>query len=388
MTKEKLIALALAAVVCAPAAGQETVPAGPAEQAVSAEELKKFFEEARIRRLSMERQQVAAEIREGLLFDPDKIEAAVEALSKRSENTWDDNAQRICQAFALVDTRFGTAWDHYRSDCFDEAVLALKAILSERDTSYFAAAKRFCHAEALARLGRNEDAVEAYLELFGAMPDRFSFAALSLLRAARTYEKMHRRFNAMQLYTAWVEGFGLLDSALAKELADRAEKIAADYSDPMGTLSRKMAEVEKRLSDADSGRTTQEKERDIVVMLDDLIASAEEQGGSGRGQGQDRQRSRRPGERDGESGRSGSRGRAGGLPAPTSPAAASVLPNDPPPEPTDLHRIRPSEPGDDWGALPPRERRKLIEAFRETMPERYREMIRDYYRALAGGGRR
>ena len=43
----------------------------------------------------------------------------------------------------------------------------------------------------------------------------------------------------------------------------------------------------------------------------------------------------------------------------------------------------PSDPSDDWGTLPPRERQKLLETFKETMPERYREMIRDYYRSLA-----
>ena len=43
----------------------------------------------------------------------------------------------------------------------------------------------------------------------------------------------------------------------------------------------------------------------------------------------------------------------------------------------------PSGPGDDWGRLPRRERERLLETFKEGMPERYREMLRDYYRRLA-----
>ena len=373
---------------------EDPTPARPAVQDLSPEQLQKFFEEARARRLSMERDQVAAEIREGLLFDPDKVDEAIRGLSAGARNTWADNADRIARAFALVDPRFGKAWGQYRRGQNESAAQGLKAIISERDSSYFAAAKRFCYAEALAATGRNEDAVDAYTELVKAMPDRFSYSALALLRAARTYEKMHRLYNAMVLYQAWVDSFGLLDTDTARELAARAAKIAADYRDPLGTLSKKMSDVERRLSAADSGRTTQQKQRNIVAMLDDLIATAEESSGGGQGQGQGQGRGRCPncgksdceGKCQGQGQAQGSKsGPASGIGVPSSPATVSRLVGGKVARPTGLSKIRPSDPSDDWGRLAPRERRKLLETFKEAMPERYRQMIRDYYKSLASG---
>lgn len=356
------------------------------------EQLAGFFQEARARRLSMERDQVAAEIREGLLFDPDKVDRAIKELRQGARNTWDDNTERICRAFALVDPRFSKAWQQHREGNSDSAAGAVKAIISERDSSYFAAAKRFCYAEALAATGRHEDAVEAYVELVKAMPDRFSFSALALRRAASAYEKMHRLYNAMALYHAWVESFGLLDPDAARELADRAAKIAADYKDPLGTLSRKMSVVQTRLSATDSGRTTQQTQREIVAMLDDLIATAEENSSQSQGQGQSQAQQQGRCKQCGKSdcqgqcqgqGQGGKSGPASGIGIPSNPATVSRLVGGQVQRPTGLSKIRPSDPSDDWGLLPPRERQQLLEAFKEAMPERYREMIRDYYKSLA-----
>jgi len=198
------------------------------------------------------------------------------------------------------------------------------------------------------------------------------------------YEKMHRRLNAMGLYQAWIESFGLLDPTTARKLAELTESIIADYKDPLGTLSTKMTDVEQRLLATDSGRTTQERQRDIIIMLDDLIATAEEQSGGGQGQSQQQGRRKNGGKSDcqGQASGAGS-GRPAGLGVPSSPAKVSALVGGAVVRPTGLSKIRPSDPSDDWGRLPPRQREELLKRFQESMPERYREMIRDYYRALA-----
>ncbi len=368
--------------------GQAPQPAPTEAEVLSPEQLQKFFEQARVRRLSMERAQVTAEIEGGqlMVLDEDRIKEAVKHLSTGAKNTWEDNAERTCRAFGMVHPRFGRALEKFRKGDCERAAQDFKAIIStsERDTSYFAAAKRFCYAEALAGLDRNEDAVEAYLDLVTAMPDRFSFAALSLLEAGRLYEKMHRRLNAMGLYQAWIESFGLLDPTTARKLAELTESIIADYKDPLGTLSTKMTDVEQRLLATDSGRTTQERQRDIIIMLDDLIATAEEQSGGGQGQSQQQGRRKNGGKSDcqGQASGAGS-GRPAGLGVPSSPAKVSALVGGAVVRPTGLSKIRPSDPSDDWGRLPPRQREELLKRFQESMPERYREMIRDYYRALA-----
>ncbi len=367
---------------------------------ISLEELKQFIEEARQQRLGLERRQVAAEIEEGLLFDPARIDQAVQGLSPGALNTWQDNVDRICKAFASVDRRFGRAWTLLEAGQFSQAAEAAKPIISVRDTNYFAAAKRYCYAKALAGTGRHEDAVDAYTSLVKELPDRFSFSALSLLEAAQVYERMHRRYYAMSLYLAWVDSFGLLDPKTADELARKAEAIAADYDDPLGTLAGKMSDVAGRLANVDSGRETQQRQKDIVAMLDDLIATAEESSSSssqsqnaGQQSGQGKCEKCGSSECQGEGqcqgqGQGKKPGPASGIGIPSSPATVSRLVGGEVTRPQGLSEVRPSDGSDDWGRMPARERQKLLETFKESMPERYRPMIRDYYRRLASQGTR
>jgi tetratricopeptide (TPR) repeat protein len=391
----RLIAIALlAALLPASAArAQEALPGeAPVDtlEPITTEELIRYIDEARQRRLSLERKQVMAEIDAGILFDPARISAAIKGLKADPKNTWADNAERICKAYATVDLRFGKAYDHLVAGRHEKAAQAVKPLISVRETDYFAAAKRYVYCEALAGAGRHQDAVDAYTELVAELPDRFSFAALSLLKAAETYEKMHRRYNAMALYDLWVESFGLLDTEMARELGERANRIAADYADPLGTLAGKMDDVADRLAKADSGTGTQKKQKEIVHMLNDLIATAEEQSSSSSSsqgkqgkQGKKKGQGQAQGQAKGK-GQGGKSGPASGLGIPSSPAAVSKLVGGGEAErPKNLSEVRPDDGSDNWGNLPPRERAKLVEAVKDQMPERYREMLKDYYRNSA-----
>jgi hypothetical protein len=206
---------------------------------------------------------------------------------------------------------------------------------------------------------------------------------------------MHRRYYAMSLYKLWVDSFGLLDEETARELIAKADKIEAEYKDPLKTIAGKMGVVKAYFEKTDSGRANQSKQREIIEQLDDIIALAEEQsqqgGGQGQGKGQQQGKKQCPncgGKGCGQCGGTGQakgqgkKGPASGIGIPSSPATASRLVGGNTPKPRGLSEVRPSDPSDDWGRLPPRERAKLLETFKETMPERYREMIRDYYRKL------
>jgi hypothetical protein len=196
---------------------------------------------------------------------------------------------------------------------------------------------------------------------------------------------MHRRYYAMTLYNLWVESFGLLDTETARDLARRADEIAADYEDPLGALSGKMSTVADRLAAVDSGRVTQKKQKEIIAMLDDLIATAEECSSC----------SGKAGGKCGKCGKAGCKGGCGGggtgsgkggakgVGIPSSHATVSRLVGGATVRPSGLSDVRPSDGSDDWGKMPPRQREKLLETFKETMPERYRQMIRDYYKRLA-----
>jgi hypothetical protein len=178
---------------------------------------------------------------------------------------------------------------------------------------------------------------------------------------------MRRRFYAMSLYRLWVEVFGLLDDGTAAELTRKAERIEADYRDPMETIAGKMSQVRDMLERADSGRRNQQTQQEILEQLDDLIALLEEREQPPPGGDDDARRARLP----------------PGAEA-SGPARVSELPRD-----TSVRRrpakakIHPSGLSDAWGLLPAGEREKLLESFSEGLPERYRQMIREYFMRLA-----
>ena len=386
--KARFTVFALAAVIIGLLTISQVVSAQ--EGAATSDDEMKLAIQARNRRLSIERQQVVQEISNDIMlnYDQAKVSAAKKVLLDNPRNSWQDNARRICQAFAIVDKRFGKAWELLNKGDYKSAIAILKPLISQRDTTYFAAAKRFCYAEALAGAGRLEDAIDAYTDLVKDMPDRFSFSAIALLRAARMYDKMHRYFYAMSLYKFWVSSFGILDPKTANEISARANEIEEDYRDPLGTLAKKMSKVKQRLSSFDTGKETQKTEQEIVAMLDDLIATAEEnassqQGSSGgKKKGKGKGKGEGKGKSKGKGGKKGRGKRPRGIIIPSSHAAVSALTGGMV-QPRDLGKSHPIVGTSDWGRLPPMQRKKLLESFKQGMPEIYRDMIRDYYKKLA-----
>jgi hypothetical protein len=348
----------------------------PAGSALSPEEMQTLIAQAGPMLLEQEREAAIREIEDGLLFDPERIDLAVAHIGDDPQDTPADNIERIITAFAMVDQRFSSPVRAYRGEDYDAAAMDVRAIINPAGAGYLDAAKRLIHAESLRRLGRDEDALEAYAELLDAMADKVSFASTAALRTGEVYEAMGRRLYAGRAYALWLKHYGFLDEQLADELHEKVQQIQSEYEDPLGTLADRMAEVGRRLDESDSGAETQQREQQIVGMLGDLIASIEDsQGGGGGGGGG----GGAPGSSSGQSsGASNGQGNA------SNPRQQSVLPGD-------GQAVRPQGQaaqrtgGDDgaWGALPPRQREQLLEAFRQQYPDRYAEIVERYYRRLA-----
>ena len=318
---------------------------------------------ARAARLTLELEYVATEIRQGLLFSSAKVGPAIERMQDDPKGTCADNARRICEAYAEVSPTFGKAWTRYvEGDCRG-ALEAIEPTISLRDTSYFSAAKRFVQAQAFVGAAEAPAGSEAYLDLVRDMPERFCFSSLALLKAGETFEASGRRYYAMSVYRLWAETFGVMNEAMAAEVTARADRIEADYREPLKTIAEKMSKVNELLDQADSGQVNQQAQQDILEQLDDLIALIEEQDSEAT---TDDENSTSDGD--------------------TKPAGGATQATSPPPPPTRRKTTGPDVPADgsdDWGRLPPAERAKLLSTFSESMPERYREMIRDYFARLA-----
>ena len=166
---------------------------------MSPDDLQKLIQQAIQARLKMERKQVAAEIRRGLLYNGDDIDAAVATLKADPANTQKDNIERTLKAFAKVDARFNKAYTLYGGGKGAEAAEAAKRMINaqSQESTYFSAAKNYLLAESLVKAEKFDDAIDVYTRILTVMPDRISFAAASACNAAAVYEKLGRFSLAM-----------------------------------------------------------------------------------------------------------------------------------------------------------------------------------------------
>jgi len=376
------------------------------------EELQALIQKSALTRLSAERLQVVAELRENIMFDDAKKDSAIKSLQDKPANTQKDNIERICKAYSGVDERFDKAYKLYTAKKYAEAAEAFKKFANAKEVSYFAAARGYLLGDSLyqagvANLGTADankelaarktvwEAVDAYRDMLEAMPDRVSFSASAAINCAEAYERLGRGMYALDMYAFCAKNFALtLDKEQVDSILTKVDKLQEIYKDPMLSISKMMGDVTKRLEKVDSGKDTQKTEDQIVSVLGDLIKTTEEkqnaqqkpspQKGKKPGEGQ------KPGEGDkpGQGNKPG-QGKSGqkpnGTQRPSSPAQVSALPDagssGRTPKGTDI-RENLTEKGD-WAELAPREKEKIMDAAKKAMSERHRDIVRDYFLRMA-----
>lgn len=347
---------------------------------LSPEEMEQLIADAAAARLRIERREVAAELTHGLLYDPDEVDKAIQRLSDAPENTRDDNIRRICEAFASVDFRLAEPYEHFRRGRYAQAAEGLVKLINPNDASWLSAAEHYLLARSLTAAGDNWAALEVYARLLERMSEKQSFAGDAVERMAGLYERMGRRLYALESYRMCLSRYGLmLSRERFDEINQRIAELTRLYSAPLSAAEEMMGDVADRLADADSGEQTQQKQREIVMLLEDLIKTAEERS-SGGGQDSGGQRQRQ--QRQEASRRNSSSGARGGN-RPSSPLDTGMLPEGNAGGTGELSRVYEGGESGDWAALPPRQREQLREAAEQAMPERYRRMIQDYRTRLA-----
>lgn len=148
--------------------------------------------------------------------------------------------------------------------------------------------------------------------------------------------------------------------------------------DPLQVIGEKMRESRALIADAKSGPDTQDKQKDIVADLDQLIEQARKAAKRSSQQDPSKSTSRTP------------------LGTPPKTDAEGKHPGGKPDaKPGDRSTSTPGKPDDAaraledmkkvWGTLPPRERDKVLELKAEDFVPKYQSLIEEYYRRLATG---
>jgi tetratricopeptide (TPR) repeat protein len=256
-------------------------------------------------------------------------------------------------------------------EAFDAERMADAARLFEplcaHDDPFLTANASYLHVRALVALSHYETAEAALAAIDARQQDYVAHTpyAPHLWFLKGFCEARNLRFDAaMQSLEALGRQFPEAPEAVRVGATQLRLEIERRERGTLGEVATVMDYVADRLKAVDSGERVRTRQRQIIALLDRLIREQEAQEQQCGG------------------------GSAGGRRQPSQPRAASTprRESDAPGgtgQVGDLHAAPEANPGEMWGKLPPTEREKILQSIREKFPSRYRQLVEQYYRALA-----
>lgn len=139
---------------------------------------------------------------------------------------------------------------------------------------------------------------------------------------------------------------------------------------PLEMVADLMTDAGHLLEGGVSDKRVTDKQAKAVGLLNQLIAVAEKQ---------EREAERRQMEQRMARSKTGQKGVGQG--DPTAPAARSVLPSQAKGDSKPVLRTQ-ARPGEAWGAMPPVERDRILQAIKKSFPLRYRDLVEQYFRQM------
>lgn len=281
-------------------------------------------------------------------------------------------AAAIDEALALLHADLRTAFADLADERSDPALARLTK-LAESDDPGLAASARFHRARALVYEDRYEDA-RPLLER-GLAADRLHHLhhdeATFLLGVcqARTLQRTQATATLRHFLQAYPDAPERLRVGARYLLAQLS--LLAD--DSLDDVVDRMEFSHRRLWLEDASKPTQQQQEKIVAILDKLIKEAEkkeQQGGGGGGGG---------------GGQGQGQGPPSGTGNPNAPANQSTLPGGGDAGLGNLHGLDRGSAADQWGSMPDRERQRVLSTLKERFPDRYRDIIEQYYKTLQSG---
>lgn len=154
-----------------------------------------------------------------------------------------------------------------------------------------------------------------------------------------------------------------------KAMEQMMNELLQTWESPLYDLSGRMKHAAGTIENGDTGDKAQGEQKEILAIIEELIRRQEDSEGNQGGQG-------------GGGGGGGARNRG----QPNNPLNRSVLPGGAGGA-GDLKPKPPRKPGDQWGDMREKEREEVLQSAKEKLPERYRELLEQYHKALAEGKR-
>jgi hypothetical protein len=157
-------------------------------------------------------------------------------------------------------------------------------------------------------------------------------------------------------------------------LKEYMAKALQDAQNPLSPVIGDMHTVEDRLGQTVTGKPTQTVQTKIIRSLNDLIAQAQQAQAKAMMQLRRKQPGKQP-----ETSQQPPQGNQ----QPSSPAAVSALPSGAAATAAKLRKIYGGNDSDAWGKLPPEEREKFLQTLKEKFPDRYEQILTEYFKQLS-----
>ncbi len=273
-----------------------------------------------------------------------------------------DGDEFLTQGLALLSPGFRDGLDAYDADRYEQAASIMSKL--RKDSNPFVAAHSAAYEiKSLVAMDRLLEAGERIEDLLEREPGDLSIIAdysylapeiaflhgYCLLSDLQYVDSAYALTQFLQTYPDASQRLVISAQQMLAELKNRQPGRIAEVVDLMSYAGR-------RLNHRDSSDVVQMRQHRIIDILDRLIEEAEDQESSS------------------------SSGRSGGQ-RPNSPMPDSRLPGGRAQE-GPLQAARRANPGEAWGAMPPAQRERILQALRDNFPSRYRRLVEQYYEQL------
>jgi len=314
-------------------------------------------------------------------LDPEPKQALVAELRRAAADAEPRDARelegRMNEAVRRMYPAYGEALRQLGMERIDAAAEQLRA-LAQSDDPYLAAHAGFYLARAHAMREQFEQALPLLERLTGEQADyHLADGEATFLKGVALAETL-RRDEAIATLKRFVSEYPFSSERTLIGALHLIDELSYIRDGSLHDVRDRMDWSRRRLAHAAAGPRTQAGQERIVAMLDRLIEQAEQQEQQGGGGGGGGQGAPQPG---GSSG-----GNPSGNQQPSGPANESAAPAGES-RMGSLHRIHRGDPDDAWGEARDRDREEVLNAIRARYPERYRELVEQYYRSLQEEGR-
>ena len=296
----------------------------------------------------------------------------VQQILARAQASPDARADALIESLNVIYPEFKQAQIQLAGPQAPQAMTTLTA-LAGSDDPYLAAHARFFAARTLAMDERYERALPMLEKLTADELAHTQESGEAMFLKGVAQVELLQRENALQTLKDFAKNYPFESERMVIGALHMIDELSYLQEGTLSDVTDRMDYSRRRLALTESGSRTQDEQENIVAMLDTLIEQAEQQEqqqqGSGSGQGQ------------GQGGQPGNGGAPSGNQQPNNPASHSAA------TPGEarmgaLHRVNRGSEDDDWGAARDREREEVLNAIKARYPERYKELVEQYYRSL------